>query len=163
MPPLRSLRAALSLVAALLAPAAAREKAPTMRAAFSCDGAIPGDWTGYFPQPLGDLYTLTWTQPPSPGAWTATMESGGGWGVGKGQFSPDNFTTTISLDSGVNLRGGFLGKWTLSRSRFRDVFPPPPCWGWVVGVVVRDAPRRLHTLASFDLASVQATSRTIAR
>ena len=70
-----------------------------------CDAVIPGQWTGFMPQPLNDLYGLAWTQPPSPGAWTATMIQGGGWGTGEGQFSADNLTATISFDSGVNLTG----------------------------------------------------------
>ena len=70
-----------------------------------CDGAIPGDWTGYEATPLNDLYRLTWTVPAVPGAWTATMEQGGGWGVGQGQFNAINSTTTIAFDSGVKLNG----------------------------------------------------------
>ena len=71
----------------------------------NCDSFIPGDWTGFEPQPLNDLYSLTWSTPAAPGAWTVKMVSGGGWNVGQGQFSADNQTTTISFDSGVKLTG----------------------------------------------------------
>ena len=122
-------------VATLLPRSDAREKSPPMLPAVSCDGAIPGDWTGYFPQPLNDLYTLTWTSPPSPGAWTATMESGGGWGTGKGQFSADNMTTTIALDSGVNLRGNVTDNCTTinwdNKSTWKKVVPKPTITGGV--------------------------------
>jgi len=76
----------------------------------SCDGSIPGLWTGYDPKPLGDTYQMNWTIPSSSGAWTVTMVSGGGWTVGHGQFSPDNTTTTISFNSGVKLNGTVSNK-----------------------------------------------------
>jgi hypothetical protein len=75
----------------------------------NCD-SLPGMWTGGFgatcgSSPLGDSYLFNWTIPAKPGAWTATMESGGGWGTGLAQNSPDNTTTVISLDAGNTLHG----------------------------------------------------------
>jgi hypothetical protein len=74
-----------------------------------CSG-LPGDWTGGFGAAcgvggIGDLYSFNWTLPRAPGAWTATMESGGGWGTGLAQNSPDNTTTVVVLDTGTTLRG----------------------------------------------------------
>jgi hypothetical protein len=107
-------------------------KHPPPRFSDPCDGGIPGSWTGFEGpdnHPLGDLYSLAWSVPASPGAWTATMVSGGGWGVGHGQFSPDNLTTTIQFDSGVNLVGNVSQKcgqidWD-NDSRWA-IAPPPP-------------------------------------
>ena len=93
------------IAALLVASAAASHKKHNYMAPGPCDGSIPGLWTGYEPQPLGDEYSLSWASPPSPGAWTATMVHGGGWGVGQGQFSADFTTTSISFDSGVKLTG----------------------------------------------------------
>lgn len=97
-----------------------------------CDGSIPGSWTGFEGAgrtPLGDLYSLTWSEPSSPGAWTATMEQGGGWGVGHGQFNADNSTTTISFDSGVNLTGNVTANCTSiywdNDSSWSKVVPKP--------------------------------------
>ena len=111
----KKMRAALAACAALAVTVEARHKKlnaampPIARAGVGspCDAVIPGDWTGSFPPapPLNDLYSLAWTQPPSPGAWTATMVQGGGWSTGVGQFSPDNRTATIAFDSGVKLTG----------------------------------------------------------
>jgi hypothetical protein len=98
----------------------------------TCDTAIPGQWTGFEgpdSHPLGDLYALSWSVPAAPGAWTATMIQGGGWGVGHAQLSPDNTTVTIAFDSGVNLTGNVSNKcsqidWD-NDSRWA-VAPPPP-------------------------------------
>ena len=78
---------------------------PGLRTGSPCDSVIPGDWTGFTDHPLNDLYGLAWTQPPSPGAWTATMLQGGGWTTGAALFGPNNLTASISFDSGVNLTG----------------------------------------------------------
>ena len=96
----------------------------------SCDATIPGEWTGFNPAPLGDTYAMAWAQPPSPGAWTVTMVSGGGWTNGKGQLSADNTTTTVLFDSGVALKGNVSGKcgnidWD-NDSRWAVKPPPPP-------------------------------------
>ena len=102
--------------------------------------ALPGAWTGGFSKicgenPIGDSYSFNWTQPPSPGAWTATEDSGGGWGTGKAQNSADNSTTVIVLDSDVTLHGNITstkaggqcscilwdnGSWWMKQG------PPPP-------------------------------------
>ena len=79
----------------------------------NCD-SLPGSWTGgegkvCGESPLNDLYSFAWAVPPKQGSWVPTMESGGGWGTGLGQFSPDNSTTTVALDSGVNLNGNVTG------------------------------------------------------
>lgn len=72
--------------------------------------SLPGLWTGGYgatcgESPLGDSYLFNWTIPAQPGAWTATLESGGGWGTGSAQNSPDNTTTIITLDTGLTLHG----------------------------------------------------------
>lgn len=124
----------LVLLALLPARASARHKkyATTTLPLFSdsCDATIPGPWTGFNPAPLGDTYAMAWAQPPSPGAWTVTMVSGGGWTNGRGQLSPDNTTTTVLFDSGVALKGNVSGKcgnidWD-NDSRWAVKPPPPP-------------------------------------
>ena len=127
-------RLLLLALAALPAALAVHKKfAKTVLPPFSdsCDGNIPGTWTGFNPRPLGDTYAMAWTQPPSPGAWTVTMVSGGGWGIGKGQLSPDNTTTTVVFDSGVSLTGNVSGKcgvidWDNDSSWAVKPPPPPP-------------------------------------
>ena len=97
-----------ALAACSVSPASARHKKhlPRTRASASCDATIPGSWTGFEGgRALGDLYALAWAQPAAPGAWTATMIKGGGWGVGRAQLAPDNATVAIAFDSGVNLTG----------------------------------------------------------
>lgn len=129
------MRASALLLALALPPALAVHKkfAKTTLPLFSdsCDASIPGTWTGFNPRPLGDTYAMAWTQPPSPGAWTVTMVSGGGWGTGKGQLSPDNTTTTVVFDSGVSLKGNVSGKcgvidWDNDSSWAIKPPPPPP-------------------------------------
>jgi hypothetical protein len=112
-----SLPRALALALAL-AGAAAVHKNKLPPSAFAaapqnCD-SLPGSWTGgegkvCGESPLNDLYSFAWAVPPKQGSWVPTMESGGGWGTGLGQFSPDNSTTTVALDSGVNLNGNVTG------------------------------------------------------
>jgi hypothetical protein len=123
----------MRLVLALLPLAAAVHKkdqrypAPTF--SDSCDVSIPGVWTGFNPQPLGDAYQMNWTTPAAPGAWTVTMISGGGWRVGTGQFSADNTTTTVSFDSGVKLQGNVSDKCSTivwDNDSIWKVRPPPP-------------------------------------
>ena len=110
---LRALAASLALASALalhkskLPPSAVAPPAPP--APQDCSN-LPGLWTGGFgkacgEQGLGDSYSFNWTLPRAPGAWTATMISGGGWGTGLAQNSADNSTTVISLDAGNTLRG----------------------------------------------------------
>ena len=95
----------------------------------SCDGGIPGQWTGYNPQPLGDTYAMAWTAGAGWPNWTVTMVEGGGWSVGHGCFSADNTTTTVAFDSGVKLNGKVTNKcgevdW--DNDSVWKIKPPPP-------------------------------------
>jgi hypothetical protein len=119
------------LAAAPLAAARHKKLAPPFAAAVTCDATIPGTWTGFSPpgHGLGDSYALTWASPAAPGAWTATMLSGGGWGVGRGQFAADNMTTTIAFDSGVNLTGSVTdgcATITWDNDSVWEKYVPPP-------------------------------------
>ena len=87
-----------------------KDRAPQLSGVPQDCSNLPGEWTGGFgptcgSNPIGDSYKFNWTIPRSPGAWTATMMSGGGWTTGAAQNSPDNSTTTITLDGGNVLRG----------------------------------------------------------
>lgn len=77
-----------------------------------CSAVIPGPWAGYDPQPTGAEYSLTWANPPAPGAWAVTYLNapvGPSWTAGVGQLSADNLTTTLLLNSGGSLRGTVSG------------------------------------------------------
>jgi len=92
----------------------------------SCAGTIPGNWTGFFPQPLGDLYELAWdTTAPT---WRASCRTSCGWSTGHGAFSADFSTTTIAFDSGVNLTGTVSGNCSViawdNGSQWRVYTPP---------------------------------------
>ena len=108
--PVRRASALLLLLLLLAGSALAKHKklygasahAPASSAS-PCDLVIPGDWTGFFPEPLNDLYGLAWS--PGPPNWQATALQGGGWGQGDASFGADNLTASISFDTGVKLNG----------------------------------------------------------
>jgi len=58
------------------------------------------------------------------------MVHGGGWSIGRGQFSADFSTTTISFDSGVKLNGKVSANCTCidwdNDSSWKVEPPPPP-------------------------------------
>ena len=106
----------------------------------NCD-SLPGLWNGGFSSvcgesPIGDSYSFNWTQPRSPGAWTATDESGGGWTQGLAQNSPDNSTVVITLDGRTTLRGNITStkaggqcsciQWDNGSWWMKSGPPPPP-------------------------------------
>jgi hypothetical protein len=100
------------------------------RAAGSCDASIPGSWTGFFPQPLNDLYSLNWTSGGAAGAFTALCSSGScGWASGAGQLAADNATLTIKFDNQVNLRGSVSANCSTfsfdNNSTWKALGPPP--------------------------------------
>lgn len=76
-----------------------------------CSATIPGAWAGFDPQPTGAEYSLTWSGL-LPGAWNVTYLNapvGPSWTAGWGQFSADNLTTTLQLNSGSSLQGSVSG------------------------------------------------------
>jgi hypothetical protein len=77
----------------------------------SCNG-LPGVWTGYVgTRALYDEYDLGYPAGGGPGAYTAVVlapppgTGSEGWTFGAGQLSPDNTTTTLTLDNGLTLTG----------------------------------------------------------
>jgi len=131
-------RAALvALASAAVAEARHKKLNPAMAAPPTPNNCadLPGDWTGGYgatcgTSPLNDLYSFAWASPPKAGSWVPTMVSGGGWGTGLGQLSPDNSTTTLSLDSGVKLNGNVTGNCSCiawdNGSWWGKKGPPPP-------------------------------------
>jgi hypothetical protein len=120
---------AASAAAHKLAFSSQRGGAAPAAAPQNCD-SLPGLWSGGFSSvcgesPIGDSYSFNWTQPRSPGAWTATDLSGGGWGTGIAQNSPDNTTVVITLDrSGPTLRGNITSTKAGGQCSCIQVRPP---------------------------------------
>ena len=81
-----------------------------------CDANIPGDWTGFFPGPLDDLYEFTWADRPARNwsafnpnrrlRWPAAAPPPPlRWDRATGVFSADWTTTTSFIDDGGNMNG----------------------------------------------------------
>ena len=77
-----------------------------------CSAVIPGPWAGFDPQPTGAEYSLSWSANSSNGSWEVLYLNapvGPSWTAGVGQFSADNLTTSLLLNSGSSLHGSVTG------------------------------------------------------